>query len=129
QVSTLVIIGGNPVYDAPADLDFAGKLAGVQTSLHLSEYEDETSKKCTWHVPRAHFLEAWGDARTWDGTVSLAQPLIQPLFGGLSPAELLSMRLGEENGGEHLVRTTNESRGTWRQNLHDGFAPSTALPT
>src|SRR4029077_2587685 len=127
QVSTLVIIGGNPVYDAPADLDFAGKLAGVQTSLHLSEYEDETSQKTTWHVPRAHFLEAWGDARTWDGTISIAQPLIAPMYGGLSSAERLSLLLGDELSGEQLVRTTHEARGSWRQIIHDGFVPGTQL--
>src|SRR2546430_3561429 len=94
-VKTLIILGGNPIYDAPADLNFAGKLADIETSIHLSEYDDETSKKCKWHVPRAHFLETWGDSRTWDGTITLAQPLIMPLYGGLSPAELLSLLLGE----------------------------------
>ncbi len=88
RVQTLIILGGNPVYDAPADLDFAGGLAKVATSLHLSEYDDETSKKCTWHVPKAHFLEAWGDVETWDGMLTVAQPLIAPLYGGISSAEL-----------------------------------------
>jgi MoCo/4Fe-4S cofactor protein with predicted Tat translocation signal len=129
QVQTLLILGGNPVYDAPADLDFLAALKQVATSVHLSLYQDETSKQCTWHIPRAHFLESWGDSRTWDGTISLAQPLIAPLYGGVSSAELLSILLGDEHGGEHLVRTTHEAHGTWRQNLHDGFVPGTALPT
>ena len=121
-VDTLVILGGNPVYDAPADLDFAGALAGVKTSIHLHEYVNETSKKTSWHVPRSHFLEAWGDTRTWDGTVTIAQPLIAPLYGGLSMAELLSMLLGEETGGEQLVRQTHANAGgSWRKHVHDGF--------
>jgi molybdopterin-containing oxidoreductase family iron-sulfur binding subunit len=130
RVQALVILGGNPVYDAPADLDFAGALAKVGTSVHLSEYVDETSRKATWHVPRAHFLEAWGDARTWDGTITIAQPLIQPLYGGLSSAELLSLVLDDETSGQRLVRDTHEALGigTWRQNVHDGFVPNTQLP-
>jgi MoCo/4Fe-4S cofactor protein with predicted Tat translocation signal len=130
RVSTLIILGGNPVYDAPVDLDFAGSLAKVNTSIHLGEYADETSQKTTWHVPRAHYLEAWGDARTWDGTISIAQPLIAPLYGGLSSAELLSLLLGDELGAEQLVRTTHEQLGigNWRQNVHDGYVPNTQLP-
>ena len=77
---SLAGLTGNPVYDAPADLDFAGALAGVETSIRLGEYEDETSVACTWHVNRAHPLEAWGDARSADGTLSLCQPLMQPLL-------------------------------------------------
>jgi molybdopterin-containing oxidoreductase family iron-sulfur binding subunit len=127
-VKALVILGGNPVYDAPADLDFAAALGKVTTSVHLSQYNDETSKKCTWHVPQAHFLEAWGDARTWDGTQSIAQPLIEPLWGGLSNAELLSLLLGEEKGGMELVKTTLGNPLNWKQLVHDGFVPNTAYP-
>ncbi|HEY5945100.1 MAG TPA: TAT-variant-translocated molybdopterin oxidoreductase [Kofleriaceae bacterium] len=130
QVQTLIMLGGNPVYDAPADLDFASALAKVKTSIHLSEYVDETSLKVTWHLPKAHFLEAWGDARTWDGTISVAQPLIEPIYGGLSSIELISMLLGDELSGEALVRSTLETLGAtnWRQHVHDGFVANTALP-
>ena len=130
QVKTLILLGGNPVYDAPADLDFKNTLAKVPTTLHLSEYADETSKVCTWHVPKAHFLEAWGDARTWDGTISLAQPLIAPLWGGLSSAELISLLLGDEKGGEALVKEAHATLGlgNWRKNVHDGFVANTQLP-
>jgi Fe-S-cluster-containing dehydrogenase component len=130
RVPMLIILGGNPVYDAPVDLDFAAALAKVKTSLHLSEYQDETSVKTTWHIPKAHFLEAWGDARTWDGTISIAQPLIAPIFGGLSSLELLSMLIGDEKTGEALVRETHESMGhtNWKQHVHDGFVANTALP-
>jgi molybdopterin-containing oxidoreductase family iron-sulfur binding subunit len=129
-VPMLVILGGNPVYDAPADLDFAGALAKVKTSLHLSEYQDETSQLTTWHVPKAHFLEAWGDARTWDGTISVAQPLIAPIYGGLSSIELLSLLLGDEVSGESLVKGTLATLGhtSWKKHVHDGFVDKTVLP-
>ena len=141
RVHTLIILGGNPVYDAPADLDFAGALAKVlatptpiqgatSTTIHLSEYADETSMACTWHLPKAHFLEAWGDARTWDGTVSLAQPLIVPMYGGLASSELLSLLLGDELGSEQLVRATvgGMAGGTdWKKCVHDGFVPGSNL--
>jgi molybdopterin-containing oxidoreductase family iron-sulfur binding subunit len=135
-VETLFILGGNPVYDAPfvdtpKKLDFAGALTKVKkTSLHLSEYADETSLQTTWHVPKAHFLEAWGDARTWDGTISLAQPLIAPLWGGLSTIELLSRLLDDEQSGEALVKGTLATLGHagWKQHVHDGFVANSALP-
>ncbi|KAB2895363.1 MAG: hypothetical protein F9K40_16240, partial [Kofleriaceae bacterium] len=130
QVETLFILGGNPVYDAPADLDFAGKLAKVPTSVHLSEYDNETSAKSTWHVPRAHYLETWGDALTWDGTLTLQQPLIAPMYGGISIIELCAMLLGDETATADLVaRTFAESGagGTWRQAVHDGFVDKTQL--
>ena len=131
RVQTLVMLGGNPVYDAPVDLDFSGNLKKVPLSIHLAEYEDETSLESTWHVPKAHFLEAWGDARTWDGTVSIGQPLIAPMYGGLSSIELLSMLLGDEQSGEALVRGTVEGMGKtgWKQYVHDGYVPETGLAT
>ncbi len=131
KVKTLVVLGGNPVYDAPVDLDFAAALGKVETSVHLHDYQNETSQKTTWHVPRAHFLEAWSDTRTWDGTITVAQPLIAPMYGGVTPAELLSLLLGEEKGGEELVKTTLDDIGrgaNWRQVVHDGFVPDSALP-
>src|SRR5581483_11064804 len=79
RVETLVMLGGNPVYDAPADLDFAKALDRVGVRIHLSLYDDETSRLCHWHLPEAHFLESWGDARAWDGTATILQPLIAPL--------------------------------------------------
>jgi len=128
KVQSLVMLGGNPVYDAPADCDFAAALGKVATSVHLAEYQNETSLKSSWHVPRAHFLEAWGDVRTWDGTVSIGQPIIAPLYGGLAVSELLSMLLGDEQTSEQLVRGTHESLvGNWRQNVHDGFVANTQL--
>jgi Fe-S-cluster-containing dehydrogenase component len=127
-VKTLIILGGNPVYDAPADLDFEAALAKVETSIHLSEYFNETSAKATWHLPRAHYLEAWGDARTWDGTVTVAQPLLSPLYGGISVAELLALMVGQEANGQALHKATLSSLGvssSWEQAIHDGFVAST----
>ena len=94
QVTTLLILGGNPAYDAPADLKFAEALAKVETTIHLSLYRNETSRRCTWHLPRAHFLESWGDARSYDGTYSVIQPMIAPWADGRSSIEVLAMILG-----------------------------------
>jgi molybdopterin-containing oxidoreductase family iron-sulfur binding subunit len=107
KVSALLIIGGNPAYDAPADLKFADAIASVPFSARLGLYEDETSRVCKWHLPRAHYLEAWGDARAWDGTASIVQPLILPLYGGKSTIEVLAMLAGDEvTDGHQIVRRT-----------------------
>ena len=81
-VDLLLIVSGNPVYNAPADLKFADAMGKVRLRVHLSLYEDETSELCHWQIPEAHFLESWSDARAYDGTVSIVQPLIAPLYGG-----------------------------------------------
>ncbi len=90
KVDLLVIVAGNPVYTAPIDLGFAGALSKVPLRAHLSLYPDETSALCQWHVPEAHFLESWSDARGYDGTASIVQPLIAPLYGGKSAHEVLA---------------------------------------
>ena len=82
KVDTLFILGGNPVYSAPADLDFAAALKKVAWKAYLGLFPDETARQCLWHVPEAHYLESWGDVRGFDGTVSFVQPLIAPLYGG-----------------------------------------------
>src|SRR5262249_29407632 len=74
QVDMLVIIGGNPVYDAPVDLKFAERMSKVKTRVHLGLFYDETSELCHWHIPESHYLESWGDARAYDGTVTIIQP-------------------------------------------------------
>ncbi len=136
RVDTLVILGGNPVYDAPADLKFAEALKLAPHSMHLSYYENETSRHVETLIPRAHFLESWGDARALDGTIGMTQPLIQPIYGGISPIELLA-RLGglEQSRGYDLVRAYH--RGTkadtafspiWETYLHDGIIPGSAYP-
>lgn len=135
---TLLILGGNPVYDAPGDCNFAAMIKAAQCSIHLSLYRNETSRLCDWHLPQAHFLEAWGDARTLDGTYSVAQPTIEPLYGGWSAIELLAEALGlEERHGRHLVRAQfvrlfgeSDWERRWRKALHDGvFAEKRLLPS
>ncbi|MFN3386168.1 MAG: TAT-variant-translocated molybdopterin oxidoreductase [Candidatus Thermochlorobacter sp.] len=143
EVETLVILGGNPVYNAPADLDFKGALKKVKTSIHLSYHNDETSALTTWHLPRAHFLEIWGDARAADGTASLIQPLIAPLFDTRSPIEVLNLiTTGVDAKGYALTQETWQKQTGlsglafeefWRKALHDGIiensASQTILPT
>src|SRR5215213_10510049 len=92
RVDLLVIIGGNPVHNAPTDLKLPlERLEKAKLRVHLSEYRDETSELCHWHVPAAHYLESWGDTRSYDGTVTIIQPLIQPLYEGRTAHELLAL--------------------------------------
>ena len=91
RVQMLVIIGeSNPVMSAPADYAFDEAIQKVALRVHSGLFFDETAELCQWHVPAAHYLEAWSDARTVDGTVSIVQPLIQPLYGGKSAHELIA---------------------------------------
>jgi molybdopterin-containing oxidoreductase family iron-sulfur binding subunit len=135
KVGTLLIIGGNPAYDAPVDTGFAEALKKVPMSIRLGLYDDETSLLCKWHLPRAHYLEAWGDARSWDGSVGIAQPLILPLFGGKSVIELLAMLAGEKvTDGMEIVRRTwkeqfikgGDFERTWRRTLEAGVLENSA---
>ena len=90
-VKFLVILGGNPAYDAPADTQFAKALAQVPASLHLALYDNETSALSKWHVNAAHYLETWADGRAYDGTITVGQPLIEPLYNGFTPAQVLTL--------------------------------------
>ena len=107
EVTSLVILGGNPVYDAPSDFQFGDLLELVPTTIHHSLYANETSASCNWVINAAHDLEAWGDARASDGTRSICQPLIAPLYDGKSALEVISV-LVEAPGrsGYDLVRET-----------------------
>lgn len=137
QVGALLILGGNPVYDAPTDLDFAGALSSVQFTAHLGLHEDETAAACQWHLPQAHLLETWGDARAFDGTITILQPLIQPLYDGKSPHELLAFVLDQPTQTAHdIVKGywqqqfgDGDFASFWRKSLHDGMVTNTALPT
>jgi molybdopterin-containing oxidoreductase family iron-sulfur binding subunit len=129
RISHLAILGGNPVYSAPADFEFHHALIKVPFSLHLSDREDETSFLTTWHLPATHFLEEWGDSRSEEGRLSTIQPMIEPLFGGRSAIELLQiLRSGEERSGYQLVRETWQEllppadfEKQWRRLLHRGL--------
>jgi molybdopterin-containing oxidoreductase family iron-sulfur binding subunit len=124
KVELLLILGGNPAYSASADLSFSEALARVPMSVRLGTYYDETSKRCTWHVPEAHPLETWGDLRAFDGTASIQQPLIAPLYGGKTAIELLSHVLGRESSAHDLVRETWRGKD-WRKSVHDGVVAGT----
>lgn len=128
RVKQLLILHGNPVYDAPADLDFKKALSKVPFTAHLAMTLDETASQCTWHIPAAHQLECWGDALSPDGMFSIRQPLISPLFGGESGIEVLARLSGTLRWqGHRQVRLTAEERwkgtpfeGRWRKTLHSG---------
>jgi Fe-S-cluster-containing dehydrogenase component/anaerobic selenocysteine-containing dehydrogenase len=128
KVDTLVILGGNPVYDAPADLKFAEALKSVPTSVHFTSYLDETASLCTWQVPRAHELESWGDQQSSRGEYSVQQPLIAPLWGGRTDSEVMAQAANEPNWRAYnQVQATVEQRGlqgelAWRRLLHTGVA-------
>ncbi|WP_420456484.1 4Fe-4S dicluster domain-containing protein [Rubrivirga sp.] len=133
RVETLLMLGTNPVYSLPAELGFEEALARVPTSIHVGLYRDETGQRATWHLPRAHYLESWGDARAYDGTLSIVQPLIAPLYPDAhSDLEVLNtLATGRNNAGYDLLRQS--LRGTlagdfetaWRTALHDGFVAGT----
>ena len=111
NVSLLVILGGNPVYSAPVDLKFAEAMEKVALRVHLGLYEDETAALCHWHIPEAHYLESWSDVRADDGTVTIIQPLIAPLYGGKSAHEVIAALSGAERPGYDLVRAYWSSPG------------------
>jgi MoCo/4Fe-4S cofactor protein with predicted Tat translocation signal len=130
SVSTLVVLGGNPAYDAPADLGFAEAMAKAKERIVVGDRMDETGSLATWFVPRAHFLESWGDARDAFGTLSVVQPLILPLYDGKSDIEVLSLLGGAEDPGYDTVRLTWKSilgesdfEKKWNRVLHDGLLP------
>jgi MoCo/4Fe-4S cofactor protein with predicted Tat translocation signal len=107
RVQMLVMLGeSNPVQTAPADLNFADAMSKVQTRFHAGLFLDETATLSHWHVPLAHFLETWSDARTVDGTVAIVQPLIQPMYGGKSAHEIVQTLLDPpERTGHDIVRS------------------------
>jgi molybdopterin-containing oxidoreductase family iron-sulfur binding subunit len=152
KVDALFILGGNPVYNAPADIPFGELMNKAAFRAHLSDYNDETSRLCQWHLPSAHVLESWGDARAYDGTITLLQPLIEPLYHGKTASQVLSALLGRPGMSSHdlLMQFWRRERGNltpsrvdqgnslpsptmdfddwWRQSLHDGVVDGSAFP-
>ncbi|HYT54742.1 MAG TPA: TAT-variant-translocated molybdopterin oxidoreductase [Verrucomicrobiae bacterium] len=135
SVKVLVMLGGNPVFTAPVDLRFAEHLAKVPFRVHSSLYDDETSAYCHWHIPETHYLESWSDVRAYDGSVTILQPLIAPLYGGKSSHEVLAALLGGFGDTTYdIVRNywkTQKIAGDfetfWRTALHDGVVAGTAF--
>ncbi len=140
-VRSLLILGGNPVFTAPADFQFAERLRKVPQRVHLGLYDDETSRLCQWHIPETHFLETWGDARAFDGTATVMQPLILPLYDGRSAYEVLAAFSDQPaQPGYEIVRNHwrkhHQDRGVkepfdrfWLSSVERGVVPDTALPT
>ncbi len=136
NVDALLMIGANPVYDAPAELNFSEALRHVDQSIHVGFHLDETARASRWHIPRSHFLEAWGDGRAYDGTLSVIQPLIAPLYDTKSEIEVLNAFVtGTDLSGYDLVReewgrfVSGSFQGQWEQILHDGFLPDSGYAT
>jgi len=143
RVDTLLIIDANPVYTAPVELDFGTHLAKVAFAVHHSLYYDETAARCQWHIPQTHYLEAWSDVRSFDGTATIIQPLIAPLFNSRTAHEMVAALLGQQplRSAYEIVRTfwdnyyaslSNPAQPTsdlfWRTSLHDGVVAGTAAP-
>ena len=133
RVDWLVILNTNPIYNAPADLELASALNKAKTVAHLGSHVDETGSITDWHIPAAHFLESWSDARSYDGTVSIVQPLIDPLYGGKSAHDAFQTLLDEPSlSAYEAVRETWKStiKGDfetgWRKALHQGWIEGTA---
>jgi molybdopterin-containing oxidoreductase family iron-sulfur binding subunit len=135
KVDWLVILNANPIYDAPADLEFAAAFDKAKTVAHLGSHVDETGQISHWHIPAAHFLESWSDARAYDGTVSIVQPLIDPLYGGKTAHHIFQALLDEPGLSPYeVVRLTwkpvikGDFETGWRKALHQGWIDGTEYP-
>jgi molybdopterin-containing oxidoreductase family iron-sulfur binding subunit len=139
KVEWLVILNTNPIYNAPADLDFASAFNKVGTVVHLGNHRDETGLEAHWHINAAHYMESWTDARAYDGTVSVVQPMIDPLYGGHSAHEIVQSLLDKPDVSPYAAVRENWSAQTasnapgvdadfgWRKLLHDGFLSGSAF--
>ena len=132
HVEMLIILGANPVYDAPASLDFLSAMKKARLVVRLGTYFDETSRWSHWHVPAVHYLESWSDARAFDGTATIIQPLVEPLYKGKSAHEMLSVLLGKPDATPHdLVKgywqsvSPNGFETFWKTSLHNGVVAGT----
>ena len=135
-VELLMILGKNPAYDAPDDLGFPSILSRARTAVHLALHSDETAEWCAWQVPESHALESWGDARAFDGTVSIIQPLIEPLYDSRSQIEFLDVLVNPPGrSGYDIVRGywqgqsgARDFEPWWRKSVCDGVVDGSALP-
>jgi molybdopterin-containing oxidoreductase family iron-sulfur binding subunit len=150
SVDTLLVLSGNPAFATPADLGFTDALAKVKLRVHLSLYQDETSALSHWHIPEAHFLESWSDSRAYDGTVTILQPSIAPLYGGKTAHEMLASLTNQPDQSSYEIvrgywqqhypgapssgskapvpQTSAAFEQFWRRSLHDGVVAGTTLP-
>ncbi len=141
RINRLLVLGGNPVYDAPADLEFAKHYARVKRRIHLSLFPNETAYASYWHVPAAHELESWGDSRAYDGTISLTQPLIAPIYHGRSAYAVLRAVTGQKVTSDHArvrawwrkhykryAREGDNFELFWKRSVRRGLVENSALP-
>jgi Fe-S-cluster-containing dehydrogenase component len=130
SVKTLFILNGNPAYNAPADLGFGAAMKAVPEVIRYGYYQDETSALSGTHLAATHYLESWGDARTVDGTIVPVQPMIMPLFNGLTEVELLARLAGEAkpDAYEQVYATLGRDKKAFEKFLHDGLLESSAYP-
>jgi len=141
KVDWLVMLNANPIYDAPADLGFAAafdrmfnaNVGNTKIAVHLGTHYDETGQQSHWHIPAAHYLESWSDARAYDGTASIVQPMIDPLYGGHSAHHVFQALLNEPMVSPYdAVRETwktaikGDFETGWRKALHDGWIADSA---
>ncbi len=140
EIETLIVLGGNPVYSAPQDLNIDDAISSVKNRLHATCFKNETSQACETVVDMAHALETWKDGLAADGSICIGQPLINPLFGSKSNLEILSAIIGEPSDSQTIVKATaGLSSNDWKQAVHDGFikgseakpagVSATAMPT
>ncbi|NCG12794.1 MAG: TAT-variant-translocated molybdopterin oxidoreductase [Planctomycetia bacterium] len=135
ELEHLIILGANPVYDAPKMSGETWKtlISEVPSSIHLGEYKDETGKACAWHMNTTHFLEQWGACRSWDGTITLQQPLIEPLYAGRSSVEFMSILIEDSPRSDYNItreilsgNADYDFEESWRKWIHDGFIGGTS---
>jgi MoCo/4Fe-4S cofactor protein with predicted Tat translocation signal len=133
KVQWLVMLGVNPLYNAPVDLDFAGGFNMVPNTVHLGSHLDETGFYSTWHINAAHYLESWTDARAADGTITIVQPMIAPLYNGKTAHDVLQALLDPSKSGYDVVSENAKAyikgdfANGWRKALHDGWVDGTAF--
>jgi MoCo/4Fe-4S cofactor protein with predicted Tat translocation signal len=132
-VQALIVLDSNPVYTAPGPVNFGDLLGRLPVTVHAGLYHDETADCCHWHLPLSHSLESWGDARAVDGTVTISQPVLAPLYSTRTMPQVLAMLTGAiDPAAEPLVRTTwtesfgDEFESRWKRSLHDGFVAGSA---
>jgi MoCo/4Fe-4S cofactor protein with predicted Tat translocation signal len=134
KVQWLVILGVNPIYSAPSDLYFQDAFAKIPVTVHLGSHVDETGAIANWHINKAHYLESWSDARAYDGTISIIQPMIDPMYGGKTAFDVFQTLLENSQISAFTVVQTNarsyikgDFAEGWRKALHDGWVEGTAF--
>lgn len=135
HVEMLIILGANPVYTAPVTLGFADAIRKARLVVRLGQFFDETSRLSNWHVPEAHYLETWSDSRAFDGTATIQQPLVAPLYNGKSAHEVLTILLGKPDLSSHDIvkdywqgqNKAGDFATLWKTSLHDGWVAGTAV--